>query len=162
VIIRARTATDLPACIAALRAVHEVDRYPAEWPSSPAEWLTPSKLIDARVAVVDGIVVGHVGIGAGAVPPAVRDVLSGKAFASVNRLYVSPTVRGIGIGRRLLDTAVAMTDARGLRTVLDVETGGAAAIALYEQAGWRRVHSGPGDWITIDGREALMHYYIGP
>jgi GNAT superfamily N-acetyltransferase len=162
VIIRARTTADLPACIAALRAVHKVDGYPAEWPSTPEEWLTPSKLTDARVADIDGIVVGHVGIGAGSVPPAARDILPGNAFASVTPLYVSPTVRGIGIGRRLLDAAIAMAAARGLRPVLDVETGGAAAIALYEQAGWRRVHCGPGDWITVDGREALLHYYIGP
>ncbi|MFD0364800.1 GNAT family N-acetyltransferase [Nocardia sp. GCM10030253] len=161
-IIRARTTADLPACVAALRAVHEADGYPAVWPHDPAHWLTPSKLIEAHVADIDGTVTGHVGIGAGAVPTAVRNALPGNDFASVIRLFVSPVGRGHGVGRRLLDAAVTMAETRGLRAVLDVEAGAAAAIALYERGGWKCVHSGPGDWITFDGREALLRYYVSP
>jgi hypothetical protein len=50
VIIRPRSEADLDACAAALRHVHERDRYPGVWPADPADWLSPPKLLAAVVA----------------------------------------------------------------------------------------------------------------
>ncbi|MFF7941216.1 hypothetical protein ACFZC5_15995 [Nocardia gamkensis] len=65
VIIRPRSEADLDACTAALRHVHERDRYPEIWPDDPAGWLSPPKLLAAIVAERDQTVVGHVGLDAG-------------------------------------------------------------------------------------------------
>ncbi|MGW6335396.1 GNAT family N-acetyltransferase [Nocardia rhamnosiphila] len=141
--------------------MHETDGYPAIWPVDPVGWLSPAKLIDARIAAAGHAVVGHVGIGESALPPAVRAAACGHAAPiSVVRLFVVPSSRRCGTGRGLLDAAVEMARLRGCRAVLDVEDGAADAISLYEQAGWQRVHSGPGDWTTSDGRAAFLHYYL--
>jgi len=162
-IIRPRTPTDLPALVAALREVHEADAYPVNWPEDPAAWLDPPKLLDARVADLDGRVVGQAGIGeAEGLPPQVREAVGDEPVVAVVRLFVAPSGRGCGAGRALLDAAVAMAADRGARAVLDVEAGGTAAIALYERAGWKRVHSGPGDWTTPSGEAALLHHYVSP
>ncbi|MEU1524945.1 GNAT family N-acetyltransferase [Nocardia rhamnosiphila] len=143
--------------------MHEADRYPAAWPEDPVGWLNPAKLVDARIADSDGAVVGHVGIGANVLPPAVHAVAHDHGvLMSVVRLFVVPSARRRGTGRGLLDAAADMARLRGRRAVLDVEDGGAAAISLYERAGWQRVHSGPGDWTTPDGRAAFVHYYLSP
>ncbi|WP_218020335.1 GNAT family N-acetyltransferase [Nocardia sienata] len=161
--IRPRSLDDLPACVAALRRVHEADGYPAAWPEDPVGWLNPAKLVDARIAESDGAVIGHVGIGGNALSEAVHAVAHDLgALISVVRLFVVPSARRCGTGRDLLDAAVEMARLRGRRAVLDVEDGGVAAISLYERAGWQRIHSGPGDWTTPDGRAAFLHYYLSP
>ncbi|PXX70772.1 ribosomal protein S18 acetylase RimI-like enzyme [Nocardia tenerifensis] len=160
--VRPRTLEDLPACVAALRQVHAVDGYPVVWPQDPARWLTPAKLVDARVAEVGGVVVGQVGIGASALPRPVRDAVPETALMSVIRLFVTPADRGCGVGRRLLDAAVEMVEQRGCRAVLDVESRAVAAISLYERAGWKRMHSTRAQWSRSDGQAALLHYYLGP
>jgi hypothetical protein len=40
IVIRERRAADLDACVEALRAVHDTDAYPLNWPSDPPGWLT--------------------------------------------------------------------------------------------------------------------------
>ncbi|GAA5056838.1 GNAT family N-acetyltransferase [Nocardia callitridis] len=162
VTIRARNAADLPACATALRSVHEADGYPAVWPAAPESWLTPTTLLEAMVAEVAGAVVGQVCVADGEVPAVVRARLPESTFISVTRLFVIPALRGHGVGHRLLEAAVTAAGHRGRRAVLDVETGGRAAVTLYEREGWTRVHSGPGDWITHDGRLAWLHHYVSP
>ncbi|WP_406235343.1 GNAT family N-acetyltransferase [Nocardia sp. NBC_01009] len=142
--------------------MHETDGYPAVWPESPAGWLTPAKMVDARIAEADGVVVGQVGIGESMLPAAVRDDVPDVALISVIRLFVAPSSRKRGVGRRLLDAAAEMAEQRGCRAVLDVEIGGVAAISLYERAGWKRVHSGLANWTMPDGRVAFLHYYLSP
>jgi DNA-binding MarR family transcriptional regulator/ribosomal protein S18 acetylase RimI-like enzyme len=60
--------------------------------------------------------------------------------ADVKRMWVSPTVRGLGLGRRLLTELESRAAAHGVRT-LRLETNGAltAAIALYRTSGYREV-----------------------
>jgi GNAT superfamily N-acetyltransferase len=62
------------------------------------------------------------------------------APAEVKRMWVSPSVRGLGLGRRLLAELEAEAAARGVR-VLRLETNRALteAIALYRSAGYREV-----------------------
>jgi len=62
------------------------------------------------------------------------------SYAEVKRMWVAPTVRGLGLGRRLLAELEATAAARGVRA-LRLETNEALteAIALYRSAGYREV-----------------------
>ncbi|MGH3254434.1 MAG: GNAT family N-acetyltransferase [Streptosporangiaceae bacterium] len=62
------------------------------------------------------------------------------APAEVKRMWVSPAVRGLGLGRRLLAELEAHAAARGVR-VLRLETNGTLgeAISLYQATGYREV-----------------------
>ncbi|GLZ80682.1 GNAT family N-acetyltransferase [Actinorhabdospora filicis] len=155
--IRDRSTVDLPGCVSALRAVFEADRYPAAWPADPAGWLTPQGLLLARVS---GDVDGHVGLVDGEPPAALG--LRREDVAWVSRLFVAPSARRGGLARALLRDAVAGAGALGRRAVLDVESGAAKAIALYEGEGWTRVHTATAEWIAPDGRPAVLHYYLSP
>jgi GNAT superfamily N-acetyltransferase/DNA-binding MarR family transcriptional regulator len=64
----------------------------------------------------------------------------GGAPAELKRMWVAPTARGLGLGRRLLADLEAHAAARGVRT-LRLETNRALgeAIALYRSAGYREV-----------------------
>jgi DNA-binding MarR family transcriptional regulator/GNAT superfamily N-acetyltransferase len=64
----------------------------------------------------------------------------GDAPAEVKRMWVSPAVRGLGLGRRLLAELEAEAVARGVR-ILRLETNRALteAIGLYRSAGYREV-----------------------
>jgi ribosomal protein S18 acetylase RimI-like enzyme len=62
------------------------------------------------------------------------------AYAEVKRMWVAPSVRGLGLGRRLLAELEATAADRGVHT-LRLETNKALteAIALYRSAGYREV-----------------------
>ena len=78
----------------------------------------------------------------------------------VSRLMVSPSVRRRGVGRRLLGTAGGEAARRGLTPALDVVTSNAAAITLYDRAGWQRVGT-----ITVampNGDQADEYVYVSP
>jgi GNAT superfamily N-acetyltransferase len=57
----------------------------------------------------------------------------------VSRLMVARDARGYGLGRRLLTVATDEARRRGLLAALDVVISYAAAIAVYETEGWRRI-----------------------
>ena len=81
-----------------------------------------------EVAVWDGDVVGTVG---GALADGV---------AKLKRLYLAESLRGLGIGRRLLDRFVAWARAQGAtRAVLWSDKRFTQAHRLYERAGFRVV-----------------------
>ena len=65
-----------------------------------------------------------------------------STYGEVTVIAVDPDHRGLGIGRRLLDHAVAALRAAGAPVIM-VATGGdeghAPARALYETAGFRRL-----------------------
>ena len=60
--------------------------------------------------------------------------------AELKRMFVAPEARGTGLGRRLLEAVENAARDRGILT-LRLETGEpqAAAIALYERAGYVRI-----------------------
>ena len=64
----------------------------------------------------------------------------GGAPAELKRMWVSPAVRGLGLGRRLLAELEAHAAAHGV-TILRLETNGtlAEAISLYRTSGYREV-----------------------
>ncbi|MFB6987866.1 GNAT family N-acetyltransferase [Streptomyces sp. NPDC056304] len=160
--IRRRRDGDIEACVDALATVHEADRYPAEWPADPGSWLTPHGLLGAWVAMDGPTVLGHVAL------TRTEEVLAKEAglpvaeLASVARLFARSEARRRRVASALLDTVRAAAAARGVRLVLEAEEGGAAAIALYERAGWRHVGSRTDDWTTADGRPARMRAYLAP
>ncbi|WP_433372071.1 bifunctional helix-turn-helix transcriptional regulator/GNAT family N-acetyltransferase [Streptosporangium sp. CA-115845] len=61
-------------------------------------------------------------------------------FAEVKRMWISPTVRGLGLGRRLLAELETQAAAHGVRTLrLETNRALAEAIGLYRAAGFREV-----------------------
>ncbi|HTZ43602.1 MAG TPA: GNAT family N-acetyltransferase [Jatrophihabitans sp.] len=143
--LRPRSAADLPACVAALREVHERDGYPQRWPVDPPGWLDPPGLAGAWVAVADGAVHGHVAL-----------VADGADALVLSRLYVAAAARGTGLAGRLLDLAVTQAGARSLW--LEVMDDAAPAIRLYERAGWHLVERRPASWVGPAGRSTVRVY----
>ena len=66
--------------------------------------------------------------------------LHGGAPAELKRMWVSPSVRGLGLGRRLLRELEDRADASGARAVrLETNRSLTEAIGLYRAAGYREV-----------------------
>lgn len=153
--IRPRTSADIAECIEILKTVHEHDDYPRRWPDDPAAWLSPNGLFGAWVAVRGSAIEGHVATGH------LEDELAGVTAPAgeVKRLFVRPAARGAGVGAALLQHAQHDCRERGLPAVLRVLDGQAAAMALYERAGWTRTGSYRASWQTPSGKLPLVHIY---
>lgn len=78
----------------------------------------------------DGTVVGYAGI-------ALLD--GGEPEAEVHTIAVETSWRGRGLGRRLLDTLLAIADTHGGPVHLEVRTDNDAAVELYRHSGFRVV-----------------------
>jgi GNAT superfamily N-acetyltransferase len=146
--IRERTDSDLPACVAALRLVHERDRYPHRWPVDPTDWLSPPRQRQAWVAVGNepDEIAGHVALNVAEGGSAVEVWTTGTDLPPdrllvVSRLFVSVGFRRAGVARELLDHATAHAHGLHLQPVLDVLEADRAAIALYDNSGWQRIGS---------------------
>jgi GNAT superfamily N-acetyltransferase len=64
----------------------------------------------------------------------------GDAPAEIKRMWVAPTARGLGLGRRLLTELEAHAAAHGVRTLrLETNRALAEAIGLYRASGYREV-----------------------
>ena len=73
----------------------------------------------------------------------------------LRQLFVAPEARGSGLGRRLLDVAIAEATTRGRRAVLEVLSLNVEAITLYERAGWIAVGTTTPHWVP-DGTHAVV------
>lgn len=164
VLIRPRRPDDLVACVEIIAETHRTSGYPVNWPADPRRWLTPSGLLGAWVAELAGVVVGHVGLmlatdatarawSAGTGRPA-------EQAAEITRLCVTGTARRRSVGRRLLDAATSAAREQGRHAVLGVFDQDRSAIALYDNAGWRRLSSM--DYSMSHGSTVLMHCYAAP
>ena len=165
-LIRARRPADLPGCVEVLDKVHHRDGYPVNWPADPAGFLTSGAQLGAWVAERDGTVFGHVVLSDGRTEIdelAGLDVLPDKRFAGISRLFVAPAGQGGGLGRALLDTAVAAAAAAGREPILSVvDDGRDKAVSVYEHLGWRRIATLDADWTTSDGSVPMLRYYVAP
>jgi GNAT superfamily N-acetyltransferase len=138
---RPRLPDDVEACVRLLDRVHDLDNYPPLWPVDLAEFVVSEQELSAWVAERDGELIGHVALH-DAEGDALFEVataatgLPASGLAVVARLFASPDVRRVGLGRGLLDLATGEAHARGLRPVLDVAKVLPPAIAMYEAAGW--------------------------
>ncbi|MGY3482808.1 DNA-binding MarR family transcriptional regulator/GNAT superfamily N-acetyltransferase [Bradyrhizobium sp. USDA 4011] len=81
------------------------------------------------VAMSDGLPIGCVGLKG-----------SSSEFAEIKRLWVAPSARGLGLGRRLMDAAEKAARELGI-TVLRLDTNSALAEAgqLYRRSGWTEI-----------------------
>ena len=164
-LIRPRRDEDLAACAELVREVHAADRYPRFLPANIPSFLAPPDPYGCWVADENGDVTGHIALVPRSLPAAMELAATAlsrpeEQLAVVARLFVSPHARGGGVGRLLLDTAAAEATARGLWPVLDVDTDLAAAIALYESAGWTRAGQITVRW--SDARALTEYVYLGP
>jgi len=65
-----------------------------------------------------------------------------RAQAHIKRMWVDPSVRGLGLGRRLLAELEARAAAHGVRTLrLETNRSLTEAISLYRAAGYREVEA---------------------
>lgn len=146
----------MDACVELLENVHAADGYPMRWPADPARWLSPERMRTAWVAEEGG--------GAGAVGHVVVvDDEEPAETAELSRLFVSPAMRGRGVGSLLIDAVVADATERGRRLWLHVIEGRGAAARLYESYGWRLVDRSQANWLTPAGEHpVLLRYELDP
>ncbi|MBO3742377.1 GNAT family N-acetyltransferase [Actinoplanes flavus] len=145
--IRLRRPEDLERCVAALRAVHEADRYPLNWPADPLRWLAPEIELCSWVATgVDGAVLGHVAVH--------RD-------AELSRLFVVPAARRRSLAGRLVGAVRQWAAVHGRTLTLNVvdDERRAGPAAFYEATGWRHTHTVVADWTGPDGSPVRLRYY---
>lgn len=104
-------------------------------------------------ARIDGVPVGSAGL--------YEDPDDPPGTATLVAMYVTPRARGRGVGRRLVEAVLAEAAARGSeRVVLEVTSGNAPAIALYERMGFRRTggsrrHPRRTDLVELDMERGL-------
>jgi putative acetyltransferase len=129
------------------------DEYMATlYPAESNHMLDIASLKRDGVAFVVARVDGRV-LGCGAV------VDSGKGWAEIKRMFVSPAARGQRLGRRLLQTIEAIALERGA-TRLRLETGvkQPEALSLYQSAGFSEI--GPFGGYSLDPHSVFMEKSI--
>jgi GNAT superfamily N-acetyltransferase len=140
--LRRRREKDVAACARLLRVVHYESHYPEEI-DAPRAWLSHDDVLDAWVVERQDEILGHVAIshvgGDGTSAYRWREMTGRERteLAAVSRLFVRPKARRTGLGKALLDAAVAEIRARGLVPVVRVVDSHADAVRLVEQSGWR-------------------------
>ena len=78
-------------------------------------------------------------------------------YQAAGELAVLPVARRQGLGERLLRTALQEAEKTGInRALLEVRTGNAPAIALYEKCGFVRVGKRP-RYYADTGEDALIY-----
>ncbi|MEI7035241.1 GNAT family N-acetyltransferase [Fulvimonas yonginensis] len=86
---------------------------------------------------------------------------TGSVRARLYSIATAPAARGRGVGAALLDAAEHAAWARGCRAMrLEVRVDNAAAIALYERAGYRRIGGYPAYY--DDGADAWRYEKVLP
>jgi ribosomal protein S18 acetylase RimI-like enzyme len=147
VMIRRATPTDIPTLgrlgASLVRAHHAFDpqRFLAESPETASRYgsFLGTQLDDSDVAILvaeqEGVVIGYV---YGAMEGYDYMSLRGPAGA-LHDIVVDPDHRSKGVGRMLLDAAMAFLKTRGApRVVLSTAAQNETAQRLFEQAGFRR------------------------
>ncbi len=63
-----------------------------------------------------------------------------KGYAEVKRLWVSPSARGLGLAKRLMDATEQAARALGIATLrLDTNSALPEAVRLYQTTGWTEI-----------------------
>lgn len=151
--IRLRTDADLPSLLAALKATHQVDKYPVLPTHVSREWLLDGDDGMAWVAEDGAMVVGHI---------AVSETEEDPDSLSVHRLFVRPDARGHGVASALLTTVETYSRVLGQDLFLEVVSHNTDAMRLYESRGWRRVSGYTASWAAPDGTHPEINLYASP
>lgn len=135
--IRTAALTDVADIIDVMQAVYAEHNFVFNAVEEAPDLLAFEKYYDQEssaffVALIEGKTVGTIGVH-----------FTGDNTAEIFRLYLAAHSRGMGIGRRLLNTAVAWARERGARrVVLWSDRRFVAAHPFYEKVGFRQ---GTGD-----------------
>lgn len=148
-----RTDADLPGLLVALKATHEVDKYPVLPNHVTSEWLLEGDDGMAWVAEDASAVVGHV---------AVAEAEEDPESLSVHRLFVRPEARGRGVASALLTTVETYSRLLGQDLFLEVVSHNTDAMHLYESRGWHRVSGYTAMWLAPDGTHPEVGLYASP
>lgn len=142
---------------------HAADAFtstPQERADAPLAWweqrvADPVGLCAAWGARADGKLVGAVALEFSAKPKT-------RHKAHLIGMYVLQDQRGQGLGRQLLDQAVAHARARAdiASIVLTVTEGNAGAVALYQAGGFRIFGNEPMAILTPSGYRAKLHMWM--
>jgi GNAT superfamily N-acetyltransferase len=162
VIIRPREPSDVPTLINILQDVYDLTKYPVDGPSSfPARFTSPNALA-SFVATYNSTLAGHAEIqDASKHSPGITATLQPiESYAAFVSLFVDPKIQGKGVGKRLVQEAVAWGKKEGKRLVLIVLDKDEAAIRMYERMGWEKGNVYP--YKTKDGREYQATMYVSP
>jgi GNAT superfamily N-acetyltransferase len=151
--IRLRTDADRPALLAALKATHEVDKYPVLPTHVTWEWLLEGDDGMAWVADDAGEVLGHI---------AVAEAEEDPDALSMHRLFVRPDARSRGVASALLTTVETYSRILGQNLFLEVVSHNTDAIRLYENRGWVRVGGYTASWTAPDGSHPEINLYASP
>ncbi|MBV9660299.1 MAG: GNAT family N-acetyltransferase [Acidimicrobiales bacterium] len=163
--IRPRLADDLPAVERLADLIRRIDGYPGYLPGSLRDFLVTDDALGAWVAEQEEIIVGHVALHRRSWGEVMRVAsesmgLEDGQLAVIARLFVIPEARQQGVGLHLLNSATAEAWRLGRRPILDVVANLAAAVRLYERAGWKII--GTVEFRHPDGRRLPEHVFAGP
>ncbi len=125
--LRLRALTDSPNAFAKTHA-EEKDRTPDEWSRRLMESATSPSWLCLIATLGDkaiGLSFAHC-------------VADTENVAHLYSMWVDPVVRGLGIGRRLVEAVLDWSrERKARRVVLQVTEGNQAAVSLYQRAGFR-------------------------
>ena len=137
-------------CVEVLRRVRASDAtYPPQRdvggdPDSFAAWLLDYPALGRWVAVIDGVVTGHVMVSTphDYLVEHIGDGLTqgplGGQIAEIAKFFVDPLFQRRGVGEALLSESRAFSWAKGLQPSLAVVATSVSAVRLYERAGLKR------------------------
>ncbi|QKE86078.1 GNAT family N-acetyltransferase [Arthrobacter sp. NEB 688] len=161
--MRPRRPADVPALVEVLAAQQPASRYPVRWPLPfpVEEFVVRPGELGAWVVIEAGAVAGHVAVlepGEGWETEAFVDAtgLPATDLGTVSTLFVDPARRGLGLGSRLLGTAVEHVRSLGRVPVLDVVQEHSVAADLYRRRGWRVVGEARPHWLPADRAPVLL------
>jgi len=123
-----------PDTVEAVTLIEELEALLApRYPSESRHGLSVERLIAEAVAF---FVIRHDGLPAGC--GGIK--LVGTEYGELKRMYVRPAFRGLGLGKRLIDSLAAFACAHGI-ALLRLETGihQDEAIGLYERVGFQPI-----------------------
>jgi GNAT superfamily N-acetyltransferase len=143
-----------------------LDAHAANMALGLAPPLTPARAADAWRRTADELGPGRILLAASAGGALVGTVQlvrasaeNGRHRGEIQRLAVRADRRGEGIGRALLDAAVARAAALGLRLVWLTTHDGSGATRFYESAGWSRAGVMPSYSQRPDGSLAANVFF---
>jgi len=141
--VRPRRSRDLATCTRLMHRAFFEGQFPGTRRNEPRDWIDGSDVLAAYVAERDGEIVGHVAVTRVGLDRATdlrwREITGHPVtdLAGVGQLFVRPSFRGQGIGRSLVDAALADIRSRRLVPVLEVVTHESLAPAYAHGHGWR-------------------------